>query len=64
MNNAFFSFFCRYLNFCPDFCGHAGKQLDKKTMINFKIYDVKNWITKNYSQTYCQISQKLKVTRQ
>ena len=28
----------RYLNFCPDFFGHVGKWLDKKTKVNFKIY--------------------------
>ena len=29
-------------------CGHAGKKLDKKVKINFKIYDVTNWVTSNY----------------
>ena len=32
-----FSFF-RYLNFCPDFFGQVGKQLDKKAKVFFNIY--------------------------
>ena len=39
--------FLRYLNFCPGIFDHIGKQLDKKTKVNFKIYDLKNWETKN-----------------
>ena len=27
--------------------GHAGKQLDKKSKFNFKIYDLTRWITNN-----------------
>ena len=42
----FFSFL-RYLNFCPDVFGHVGKRLDKKAEVNFKIYDVTDWITNN-----------------
>ena len=37
----------RCLNFCPDFYGHVGKQLDKKNKVNFRIYDIKNWETNN-----------------
>ena len=33
------------------FFGHVGKQLDKKAQINFKIYDVTNWIINKY-KTY------------
>ena len=35
--------FLRYLEFCPDFSRHIGKQLDKK------IYDIANWKTNNYN---------------
>ena len=41
--------FLRYLIFYPDFCGHLGKRLDKKGKVNFKIYDVTDWITNNYN---------------
>ena len=40
--------FLRYLNFCPDYLGHAGKQLDKKAKIDFKINFI-NWETNSYS---------------
>ena len=33
----------RYSKFCPDSYGHVGKQPDKKTKTNFKIFEVKNW---------------------
>ena len=33
-------FFLKIFNFCPDFFCHAGKRLDKKAKVNFKIYDV------------------------
>ena len=32
-------FILKILNFCPNFSGHVGKQLDKKK-VNFEIYDV------------------------
>ena len=41
--------FLRYLSFCPDFCGHAGKRLDKKAKVDFKIYDIIDWIANNYN---------------
>ena len=44
MKNAFFSF-SRYLNFCYDFL--VIKTLDKKDKVNFKIHDVRNWLTSN-----------------
>ena len=28
---------------------YVGKRLDKKVMVNFKIYDVTDWITDNYN---------------
>ena len=30
------------------FFGHVEKGLDKKDKVDFKIYDVTNWMTKNY----------------
>ena len=45
----FFSFF-RYLNFCPDFFDHVGKQLDQKAKVNFKIYHFTHWTTNNYNK--------------
>ena len=41
--------------------GHVEKQLDKKSKVDFKIYDVTNWITTNY-HTY--IASYLKKQRQ
>ena len=29
--------------------GHEGKQLDKKDKVNFKIHDIRKWITNNYN---------------
>ena len=29
--------------------GHVGKRLDKKAIVNFKMYDVTNWITSDYN---------------
>ena len=43
----FFSFL-RYSNFCLDFFVNVGKQLDKKAMVKFKIYDVTYWETNSY----------------
>ena len=40
--------FLRYLNFCPDFFVHPGKQLVTKAKINLKIYDITKWETNNY----------------
>ena len=45
MKNAFYFrlqplFVLEIYNFCPDFCGYVGKQLDKKAKVNFKIYDI------------------------
>ena len=30
-----------------NFFGHVGDQIDKKVTLNFKIYDVANWLTNN-----------------
>ena len=39
----------RYLHFCPDPFGYIEKQLDKRVMVNFKIYDDKGSRTNNYN---------------
>ena len=59
MNNAFYFIlkaflFLRDLQFCPDFFGYVGKQLYKKAMVNFKIYDITNWETNNYNTHIAQ----------
>ena len=41
--------FSRYLNLSLDFLGMQKKQLDGKDMLNFKIYDITSWLTKNYN---------------
>ena len=41
--------------------GHVGKRLDKKAKVNFKIYEVTNLVTGNY--TYCQISHEVKTIK-
>ena len=38
-----------YLNFCPDSFGHEDKRFDKKAHVNFKIFDVTEWETNNYT---------------
>ena len=43
----FFSF-SLYLNFCVDFRIMQKKRLDQKYKVNFKIYNVKTWLTNNY----------------
>ena len=37
----------KYLNFCPDFFGHVGKELNKKAWLNLKICGVTNWKINN-----------------
>ena len=40
--------FIRYLNFCPEFFGHARKRLDKKTLkVHFRIHAVINYKKKH-----------------
>ena len=38
----------RYLKWCPDFFGHVRKRGDRKTKVNFKIYDVATRETNKY----------------
>ena len=48
------SFVIKMFNFCSDFSGHVGKRLDKKTKVNFKIYDLVNWERNNYITQFAQ----------
>ena len=43
-----------YLIFCPDFFGHAGKRLDIKAKVNFKIHDVTDWERNTYNAHIAQ----------
>ena len=43
---------------CRDFVGHLQKWLDKKSKVNFKILNVKNWETNNYSTNIVQYLKK------
>ena len=54
-----FFLFLRSLDCYPDVFGDVRKRLDKKAKVNFKTYDVRNWITNNYNK-HCQISLKTK----
>ena len=54
MKNAFYFmlkalFILKIYNFfVPTLFSHVGKQLDQKVEVNFTIYDVTNWETKDY----------------
>ena len=43
----------RYLHVCSEVLV-LGKQFNKKAKVNFKIYDVTNWITNNYNTHIAQ----------
>ena len=43
-----------------NFFGHVGKRLDKKSKVNFKIYEVTIWETNNYN---AHIAKRLKKWR-
>ena len=51
-------FVLKIFKFLSRFFGHAGKRLDKKAKVNFKIYDVIYWETSKYNT---HIPQYLKV---
>ena len=51
-------FVLRIFNFLPDFFGQVGKCFDKKTMVDFKIYDVTTWQTNNYNTRIAQYLKK------
>ena len=53
--------FWRYLNSCSDIFGLAGERFDKRTKVNFKVYDITNKEVNNYNTLYCSKSQRVKV---
>ena len=59
--HCFMFLFLRCLNFCSDFFSLAGKRLEKKAKVNFKICDFINFETKNFNT---HIAQYLKTYRQ
>ena len=48
-------FILKIFKVLPWLFGHAGKQLDKKAKVNFKIYDVTYWETNDYNKHIAQI---------
>ena len=56
-------FILKILKFYLDFLGMQRKRLDQKGKVNFEIYDVTAWLTKN-CKTHYSISHELKATRQ
>ena len=40
-------FLLKIFKFCLEFLVMMEKKLDMKVTVNFKIYDVKNWLTNN-----------------
>ena len=59
MKNVFFSFW-KNLIFCPGFFNHAGKRLDQKAKLNFKMYDVTDLNTNNYNISRSKNNQTMK----
>ena len=55
-------FVLEIFNFLSWVFGYVEKRLDKKSMVNFKTYDVKDWTKNNYNPQ-CLISQEVKATR-
>ena len=65
--NAFYFMFkalfvLKISNFCWLFFGHAGKPIDKKTKVNFKIYDVTDWGANSYNTHIAQYLKKYRQT--
>ena len=50
--------FSRYLNFSLNFFGHVNKPLDKKDKVNFKFYDVTDWLANNCNAHIAQYYEK------
>ena len=50
------TFVLNILKFCLDFFGYVEKWLDKKAIINFKLYDVTSWETNKYNLHIANIS--------
>ena len=55
--------FWKNLDFCSNFSGQVGKQSDNKAKVNFKIYDVKDWVKSSYNIYIALISQEVKAIR-
>ena len=51
-------FVLEIITFLSRFCGYVEKELDKKTIVNSKIYDVTNWTTSNYNTHITQYFKK------
>ena len=63
MKNAFYSmskalFVLKVFNFLSCLFGHVEKRLDKKSEVNFKIYDVTDGKTNNYNTHVAQYPKK------
>ena len=48
----------RCSNIYPDAFGHVGERLKKRDTVNFKIHDIINWETNNYSTLIVQYLKK------
>ena len=55
-------FILEVFTFLSWFFGYAEKPLDKKAMVNFKIYDIIDWKTNNYNAHVPNISRKKRQT--
>ena len=55
-------FILEVFTFLSCFFGYAEKPLDKKAMVNFKIYDIIDWKTNNYSTHIPNISRSKRQT--
>ena len=63
MKNAFYFmlkslFVFEIFTFLSCLFGYAEKQLDKKALVSFKIYDVTDWTTNNYKTPATQYLRK------
>ena len=68
MNNAFYfilkgPFVLEIFTFLSWPFGYEEKHLDKKIMVNLKIFDVRNWTINNYNIHLAQYFQEVKATR-
>ena len=65
MKNAFYFmlkalFVLEIFTFLSWLFGYVEKRLDKKAMVNFKIYDVTDWTTNNYNISESKGNQAMK----
>ena len=63
MKNAFYFtskalFVLKIFRFLSSLLGHVPKRLDKKDKVNFKFYDVTEWLTNNYNTHIAQYLEK------